>query len=135
MATNLFKNNFNIDSISSIEYNIIIGPDGEAPFKLWEYDIYINGEKVGSSLIDLDEYNYQFNKKWEVNWRWTLQSGQAFTPILGYYVQKFPESPEEVFRTIPGSRNSGRYKPYNRYYFHYQILLNHLYEPSFHLHS
>ena len=39
---------------------------------------------------------------------------QAFTPILGYYVQKFPESPEEVFRTIPGSRNSGRYKPYNR---------------------
>ena len=58
--------------------------------------------------------NYQFNKKWEVNWRWTLQSGQAFTPILGYYVQKFPESPEEVFRTIPGSRNSGRYKPYNR---------------------
>ena len=33
---------------------------------------------------------------------------------MGYYVQKFPESPEEVFRTIPGSRNSGRYKPYNR---------------------
>ena len=30
---------------------------------LWEYDIYINGEKVGSSLLDLDEYNYQFNKK------------------------------------------------------------------------
>ena len=58
--------------------------------------------------------NYQFNKKWELNWRWTLQSGQAFTPILGYYIQKFPESPEEVFRTIPGSRNSGRYKPYNR---------------------
>ena len=58
--------------------------------------------------------NYQFNKKWELNWRWTLQSGQAYTPILGYYVQKFPESPEEVFRTIPGSRNSGRYKPYNR---------------------
>jgi len=58
--------------------------------------------------------NYQFNKKWEVNWRWTLQSGQAFTPILGYYIQKFPESPEEVFRTIPGTRNSGRYKPYNR---------------------
>ena len=40
--------------------------------------------------------NYQFNKKWELNWRWTLQSGQAYTPILGYYVQKFPESPEEI---------------------------------------
>ena len=49
--------------------------------------------------------NYQFNKKWEMNWRLALQSGQAFTPILGYYVQKFPESPEEVFRTIPGTRN------------------------------
>ena len=58
--------------------------------------------------------NYQFNDKWEVNWRWALQSGQAYTPILGYYIQKFPESPEEIFRTIPGSRNSGRYKPYNR---------------------
>ena len=42
--------------------------------------------------------NYQFNKKWEMNWRLALQSGQAFTPILGYYVQKFPESPEKVFR-------------------------------------
>ena len=58
--------------------------------------------------------NYQFNKKWEMNWRLALQSGQAFTPILGYYVQKFPESPEEVFRTIPGTRNSSRYEPYSR---------------------
>ena len=58
--------------------------------------------------------NYQFNKKWEVNWRFALQSGQAFTPILGYYIQKFPESPEEVFRTIPGTRNSSRYEPYSR---------------------
>ena len=58
--------------------------------------------------------NYQINEKWEVNWRWTLQSGQAYTPIIGYYLQKFPESPEEVFRTIPGTRNSGRYEPYNR---------------------
>jgi len=58
--------------------------------------------------------NYQLNKKWEFNWRWALQSGQAYTPILGYYVQKFPESPEEVFRTIPGARNSGRYEPYSR---------------------
>ena len=58
--------------------------------------------------------NYQFNKKWEMNWRLALQSGQAFTPILGYYVQKFPESPEKVFRTIPGTRNSSRYEPYSR---------------------
>tara|TARA_B100000686_G_scaffold318275_1_gene367860 strand:- start:77332 stop:79683 length:2352 start_codon:yes stop_codon:yes gene_type:complete len=58
--------------------------------------------------------NYQFNKKWEMNWRFALQSGQAFTPILGYYVQRFPESPDETFRTIPGTRNSGRYSPYSR---------------------
>ena len=58
--------------------------------------------------------NYQINEKWEVNWRWAFQSGQAFTPILGYYIQKFPDSPEEVFRTIPGTRNSGRYEPYSR---------------------
>ena len=58
--------------------------------------------------------NYQFNKKWETNWRFSLQSGQAYTPIIGYYIQKFPESPEELFRTIPGSRNSGRYEPYSR---------------------
>jgi hypothetical protein len=58
--------------------------------------------------------NYQFNKKWETNWRFALQSGQAYTPIMGYYIQKFPESPEEIFRTIPGTRNSGRYEPYSR---------------------
>ena len=58
--------------------------------------------------------NYQFNTKWETNWRFVLQSGQAYTPIMGYYVQKFPESPEELFRTIPGTRNSGRYEPYSR---------------------
>jgi hypothetical protein len=58
--------------------------------------------------------NYKINKKWETNWRFALQSGQAYTPIMGYYVQKFPESPEELFRTIPGTRNSGRYEPYSR---------------------
>jgi len=58
--------------------------------------------------------NYQFNKKWEMNWRLAVQTGQAYTPIIGYYIQRFPESPDEVFRTIPGARNSGRYSPYNR---------------------
>tara|TARA_B100000073_G_scaffold296540_1_gene261278 strand:+ start:1536 stop:3677 length:2142 start_codon:yes stop_codon:yes gene_type:complete len=58
----LFKNNFTINSLASKEYFVTIGPDEEAPFKLWEYDIYINGEKQASSLIDLKE-EYQFNKK------------------------------------------------------------------------
>jgi len=59
----LFKNEFNIDSKNYSPFKVMIEPDAEAPFALWEYDIYINGEKVGSSLLDLNEYNYQFNKK------------------------------------------------------------------------
>ncbi len=58
--------------------------------------------------------NYSFNKKWEVNWKWTWQSGQAFTPILGYYVEKLPGDQSSTFSTIPGSRNSGRYPVYDR---------------------
>ena len=58
--------------------------------------------------------NYSFNKKWELNWKWTWQSGQAFTPILGYYVEKLPGDPSSTFSTIPGSRNSGRYPVYDR---------------------
>ena len=58
--------------------------------------------------------NYRLSKKWDMNWKYSLQSGQAYTPILGYFTEKFPESPVENYRTIPGSRNSGRYKPYQR---------------------
>ena len=83
----------------------------ESIYNKYEKEYYTNWDRTHAfSALG----NYQFNKKLEVNWRWTLQSGQAFTPILGYYIQKFPESPEEVFRTIPGSRNSSRYQPYNR---------------------
>ena len=58
--------------------------------------------------------NYIFNNKWDMNWKLSLQSGQAYTPIIGYYNQILPESPDEVFRTIPGTRNSARYSPYSR---------------------
>jgi len=58
--------------------------------------------------------NYIFSKKWDMNWKLSLQSGQAYTPIIGYYNQILPESPDEVFRTIPGTRNSARYSPYSR---------------------
>ena len=58
--------------------------------------------------------NYQINKKWDMNWKLSLQSGQAYTPIIGYYNQILPESPDEVYRTIPGTRNSARYSPYSR---------------------
>ena len=84
----LFKNKFNIDSISSIEHNIIIGPSDGAPFKLWEYDIYINGEKQGSSLIDIKDNEYNFVKgiqSYKINPK-TLRIGEnsIFVRILGY---------------------------------------------------
>ena len=58
--------------------------------------------------------NYQISQKWGMNWKLSLQSGQAYTPIIGYYNQILPESPDEVYRTIPGKRNSARYSPYSR---------------------
>ena len=58
--------------------------------------------------------NYQISQKWDMNWKLSLQSGQAYTPIIGYYNQILPESPDEVYRTIPGTRNSARYSPYSR---------------------
>ena len=84
----LFKNKFNIDSISSIEYNIIIGPNEGAPFKLWEYDIYINGEKQGSSLIDIKDNKYSFIKElqsYKIDPK-ALKIGEnsIFIRILGY---------------------------------------------------
>jgi len=58
--------------------------------------------------------NYMINKKWELNWNWTFQSGQAYTSILGYYIEKFPGDPNFSFSNIPGTRNSARYPFYDR---------------------
>ena len=58
--------------------------------------------------------NYLISNKLDINWKLSLQSGQAYTPIIGYYNQILPGSPDEVFRTIPGTRNSARYSPYSR---------------------
>lgn len=58
--------------------------------------------------------NYMKNEKWELNIKWAWQSGQAYTPILGYYLEKFPGDPGYNFHTIPGVRNSGRYPAYHR---------------------
>ena len=53
-------------------------------------------------------------KNWEFNWKFTYQSGQAYTPILGYYLENIPDSPETIWRSIPGGRNSARYPDYHR---------------------
>ncbi len=58
--------------------------------------------------------SWRFKSKWELNGRWSWQSGQAYTPILGYYVENLPLDPTPRYRTIPGIRNSGRYPDYHR---------------------
>ena len=59
----IFKNEFILDSKGSNSYDLTITPDKDKPSGLWEYDIYINGEKIGSSLIDLNGAEYVSNKK------------------------------------------------------------------------
>ncbi len=55
-----------------------------------------------------------FLKNWEFNWKFTYQSGQAHTPILGYYLEDMPDSETTFWRSIPGGRNSARYPSYHR---------------------
>ena len=59
----LFKNEFTLDSKNSNSYALMITPDKDKPDGLWEYDIYINGTRVGSSLIDLNGFDYVSNKQ------------------------------------------------------------------------
>ena len=49
-----------------------------------------------------------------INWKFTFQSGQAYTPILGYYVENLPDFSHPTYRTTPGGRNGGRYPEYHR---------------------
>ena len=58
--------------------------------------------------------NYQASLKWEYNIKFTLQSGQAFTPINGYFLQNLPGDSQQNYRTIPAARNGGRYPSYHR---------------------
>jgi len=58
--------------------------------------------------------NYQMSAAWEFNLKFTLQSGQAFTPINGYFLENLPGSSQQSYRTIPSVRNNGRYPSYHR---------------------
>ena len=58
--------------------------------------------------------NYQASPKWEYNLKFTLQSGQAFTPINGYFLQNLPGETQQGYRTIPATRNGGRYPSFHR---------------------
>jgi len=58
--------------------------------------------------------NYRISRKWDANFKWTYQTGQPYTPILGYFIEVLPEDPEPFYRPIPGGRNSSRYEPFHR---------------------
>ena len=51
---------------------------------------------------------------WDFNWKFTYQTGQAFTPIKGYYLENLQSNEFPISRTIPGGRNSDRYPAYHR---------------------
>ena len=57
--------------------------------------------------------NYKLSEKWGLNFKWTYQTGQPYTPIIGYYQESFPPS-ENQYEVIPGGRNSSRYPNYHR---------------------
>ncbi len=57
--------------------------------------------------------NYRLSEKWDFNFKWTYQTGQPYTPILGYYAESFPPS-EQTYEAIPGGRNSDRFPDYHR---------------------
>jgi hypothetical protein len=58
--------------------------------------------------------SYNLSERWEFNLSWTYQSGQPYTPILGYFVETLPNEPESFYRPIPGGRNASRYPAYHR---------------------
>lgn len=78
----------------------------------------LNGQEYYSNWDRRHAFNIVTNmvlsNKWELNWRWTYQSGQPYTPILGFYMEKLPHEPGPFYQSISGGRNSLRYPPYHR---------------------
>ena len=84
--------------------------EGQTYFTNWDRRHvfnFIGSYKIRSNLLS------KFFKNWALNWKFTYQSGQAYTPILGYYLEDMPDA-STVWRSIPGGRNSGRYPDYHR---------------------
>ena len=57
----LFKNYFQVDDVNKKVY-VSIKPKKDLPWGLWEYDVYINSNKLLSSLISIKKEDYNFNK-------------------------------------------------------------------------
>ena len=81
--------------------------NGKTYFTNWDRRHVLN-------IIGNKKIKGYFFKNWDFNWKFTYQSGQAHTPILGYYLEDMPDSPETIWRSIPGGRNSARYPAYHR---------------------
>ena len=88
VGATLFLNDFNANELSTNNYSIEIIPDKDAPWGLWEYDIYINGNRVGSSLIDLrgDKYKfYKDQKKYDIDPSYLVDGKNlVIVRVLGY---------------------------------------------------
>ena len=85
--------------------------------KIMNENLYFTNWDRRHALTIVGNYSFKsskFLKNSSFSWNWTLQSGQAYTPILGYYLQNLPSYEQETFHTIPGERNSGRYPPFHR---------------------
>ena len=56
----------------------------------------------------------QWRKNLNINFNWTFQTGQPYTPIIGYYVEQLTGEPDFRYEPIPGGRNSARYPAFHR---------------------
>ena len=85
--------------------------DGQTYYTNWDRRHILNF--LGNWKINSSSKSKLLNG-WQFNWKFTYQSGQAYTPILGYYLEDLPDSPYTLWKTIPGERNSARYPDYHR---------------------
>ena len=59
----LFQNAFIIDDTTKKQIIISIEPEKKMPWGMWDYDIFINGQRIASSLMKISSDKYQFYKK------------------------------------------------------------------------
>tara|TARA_B100000073_G_scaffold90695_1_gene71537 strand:- start:375 stop:2414 length:2040 start_codon:yes stop_codon:yes gene_type:complete len=59
----LFQNAFIIDDTTKKQIMISIEPEKKMPWGMWDYDIFINGQRIASSLMKISSDKYQFYKK------------------------------------------------------------------------
>ena len=61
-GASLFLNHFLVTNSTSQEYSIKVAPEKNMPWGLWEYDVFVNSKKIGSSLLEIKKEDYNFYK-------------------------------------------------------------------------